>query len=260
HKAIHVLTEHFGYAPITVVDDIINAVNKFLYKCTDAIEKFLTQRMEREEQKRLQRENAGKKMLGGPIFRPDEIMEGTNKLETLMESIVDRNFDKFELYTLRNLFLIPADLIEGGWLRLEHQKNLIIPEEDSSKPSGDDLDRKIQELRRKIAVANTMNSRLIEQYKSSKKLEKTLGYYVQHMNSLVTSSPSSTELTELLNELTPLGDKIRYLIELAVSASRKLDDFNEAVNNLPTVIPSIEGSVRDVFLHTVAKRLSEAVG
>ena len=47
-----------------------------------------------------------------------EIEEGLHQLETLLESTVDRNFDKFEIYVLRNILSVPEDLT--GWIRLNH--------------------------------------------------------------------------------------------------------------------------------------------
>ena len=47
-----------------------------------------------------------------------EIEEGLHKLETLLESTVDKNFDKFEIYVLRNILSVPDDL--AGWIRLSH--------------------------------------------------------------------------------------------------------------------------------------------
>lgn len=41
-----------------------------------------------------------------------------HQLETLLESTVDKSFDKFEIYTLRNILTIPDDL--APWMRLAH--------------------------------------------------------------------------------------------------------------------------------------------
>lgn len=41
-----------------------------------------------------------------------------HQLETLLESTVDKTFDKFEIYTLRNILTIPDDL--APWMRLGH--------------------------------------------------------------------------------------------------------------------------------------------
>ena len=47
-----------------------------------------------------------------------EIEEGVHQLETLLEATVDKTFDKFEIYTLRNILTIPDEL--SGWMRLGH--------------------------------------------------------------------------------------------------------------------------------------------
>lgn len=39
-------------------------------------------------------------------------------METLLESTVDKNFDRFEIYLLRNILSVPEDLT--GWIRLSH--------------------------------------------------------------------------------------------------------------------------------------------
>lgn len=47
-----------------------------------------------------------------------EIENGLHQLETLLESTVDKSFDKLEIYVLRNIFTIPEDLLP--WVRLKH--------------------------------------------------------------------------------------------------------------------------------------------
>ena len=41
-----------------------------------------------------------------------------HQLETLLEATVDKTFDKFEIYTLRNILTVPDEL--AGWMRLGH--------------------------------------------------------------------------------------------------------------------------------------------
>lgn len=50
----------------------------------------------------------------------DEIENGVHQLETLLEATVDKNFDKFEIYTLRNILTVPDDL--APWIRLAHYR------------------------------------------------------------------------------------------------------------------------------------------
>lgn len=47
-----------------------------------------------------------------------EVEEGVHKLETLLSTNVDRNFDKFEIFALRNIFAVDEDLVP--WIRLGH--------------------------------------------------------------------------------------------------------------------------------------------
>ena len=57
----------------------------------------------------------------GNVVYPEaklEIENGLHQLETLLESTVDKTFDKFEIYVLRNILTVPEDLL--GWIRLKH--------------------------------------------------------------------------------------------------------------------------------------------
>lgn len=47
-----------------------------------------------------------------------EIEEGVHQLETLLESNVDKNFDKLEIYVLRNILHVDEALVP--WVRLGH--------------------------------------------------------------------------------------------------------------------------------------------
>jgi kinetochore protein Mis12/MTW1 len=57
---------------------------------------------------------------GKPLY-PEakvEIEEGVHQLETLLESNVDKNFDKLEIYVLRNVLHVDEELVP--WVRLGH--------------------------------------------------------------------------------------------------------------------------------------------
>ena len=47
-----------------------------------------------------------------------EIENGVHQLETLLEATADKAFDKFEIWTLRNILTIPDDL--APYVRLGH--------------------------------------------------------------------------------------------------------------------------------------------
>ena len=114
------LTEHFRYTPLALIDDIINAVNTIIYRGIEAIETSLL--------------NIPPTTLGFPSNQDqdgangentaaaDEIEHGVHQLETLLEATADKDFDWFEIYTLRNILTVPEDV--APWVRLSHYEVL----------------------------------------------------------------------------------------------------------------------------------------
>ncbi|KAJ1975523.1 hypothetical protein H4R35_003110 [Dimargaris xerosporica] len=120
--------EHLGFSPVSCVDDIINAVNEVLYQATESLERFLEAEM-------------------GPCA---EVTQGIHQIETLLEQAVDKNFDIFELYCLRNIFNIPNNLT----LTLPHYEGYdysVTPEQEQG------IDKEIADMQQKIQVAQHLN-------------------------------------------------------------------------------------------------------
>ena len=108
------LTEHFRYTPLALIDDIINAVNTIVYRGIEAIETGLLNIPPRT----LGFTNSKNGSKDENSKAADEIEHGVHQLETLLEATVDKAFDKFEIYTLRNILTIPEDLVP--WIQLKH--------------------------------------------------------------------------------------------------------------------------------------------
>ena len=51
-----------------------------------------------------------------------EIENGVHQLETLFEATVDKDFDKLEIYVLRNILVIPDEVV--NWIKLGHYEVL----------------------------------------------------------------------------------------------------------------------------------------
>jgi len=99
----------------------------------------------------------------------DEIENGVHQLETLLESTVDKNFDKLEIYALRNILTVPEDL--APWMRLSHYRGLDFnPSVDlSSVESLQLLRKKVKEtakLNKELQVESCRNNSLITQLRS----------------------------------------------------------------------------------------------
>ncbi|TQV94215.1 MIND kinetochore complex component Mtw1 [Cordyceps javanica] len=132
------LTEHFSYPPVSLLDDIINAVNVLADRAVGAVETVLTG---------IPPQNLGfghPKKRGAPGADPDgsnnsgqspeeaakrEIEHGTHQLETLLNASIDKNFDIFELYVMNNILTVKA--ADRPYMQLAHYKGL-----DFSAPSS----------------------------------------------------------------------------------------------------------------------------
>jgi kinetochore protein Mis12/MTW1 len=98
-----------------------------LYRCTDSFETGLLAAdpallgwadRYASEGKKAERDEDGNDVF--PEARL-EIEEGVLKLETLMENAVDKNFDRLEIWTLRNVLCLPRGEEElANWVRLGH--------------------------------------------------------------------------------------------------------------------------------------------
>ncbi|KAF2492381.1 putative MIND kinetochore complex component Mtw1, partial [Lophium mytilinum] len=155
------LTEHFKFTPLTLIDDIINAVNERAYHATDAIESSLLaadpmqlgfESRAKEEGRVPETDDEGKQVFPEAKL---EIDEGVHQLETLLENTIDKNFDRFEIYTLRNVLTVPEDLVP--WVRLGHYENLTIPAPNATTPTPESL----QQLRRKLQETQKLHAALL---------------------------------------------------------------------------------------------------
>jgi kinetochore protein Mis12/MTW1 len=102
-----------------LIDDIINSVNNLVYQGISSLENGLTATPPaRLGFKPSKMTPAPGEANDADVEAKQEIEEGLHKLETLLESTVDKNFDKFEIYVLRNILSVPEEL--AGWIRLSH--------------------------------------------------------------------------------------------------------------------------------------------
>uniref|UniRef100_A0A7S3AGH1 Uncharacterized protein n=1 Tax=Haptolina ericina TaxID=156174 RepID=A0A7S3AGH1_9EUKA len=81
----------FGHEPIKVVDDVINSFSDGVWDCAEAMETILNDHPDLKS-------------------RTTEIKQGIDRWFLKTQRAADKNFDKFELYTLKNILRVPADL------------------------------------------------------------------------------------------------------------------------------------------------------
>jgi kinetochore protein Mis12/MTW1 len=85
-----------------------------------------------------------------------EIGNGIVQLESLLNATVDKDFDKFEIYTLRNILALGHEEEQlAGWVQLDHYKNL-----DLSRTENSPTPEQVQLQRRKLNETSKLNSML----------------------------------------------------------------------------------------------------
>ncbi|XXH05123.1 hypothetical protein Hte_011547 [Hypoxylon texense] len=163
------LTEHFGYPPVSLIDDIINSVNILAERALNSVEQGLLNAPPATlgfKPPKTSRRGGGGDGGDGADAEPAELarMEieaGTHQLETLLCASIDRNFDKFEIYVLRNILCVrPADV--RNWMRLSHYEGLdftSISGGTSDSTNAPSLDS-INHLRRKLRESMRLNALL----------------------------------------------------------------------------------------------------
>ncbi|GAD91651.1 Mis12 domain protein [Paecilomyces variotii No. 5] len=170
------LTEHFSYTPLSLIDDIINSINNLIYQAISSLESGLLSTP--PERLGFSHANNGSTIpdtdADGNVEYPEarlEIENGLHQLETLLEATVDKAFDKFEIYVLRNILTVPEDL--AGWIRLGHYESLslnTLSSPNAPTPESINAQRKklheTRKLQRALKQESARNEAIIAQLRS----------------------------------------------------------------------------------------------
>mgnify|MGYP004710923999 FL=1 len=214
-RTTQLLIEHFGYKPISVIDDIINAINEIMYKCTEQLEQiFVDQKLQ------LDKERASKKLndmeddiivddvVEEKIYTIEDIRIGTATLESLLEHNINKNFDKFEVYALRNVFTLPENLIEEGYIRLRHHKLLNIDDENDGNQTVSQIESNI----------NNKIERITQEIEYQRELQKVLTQSLIKFKKILALSKIIRRKLEMfmkneqiVSNVMPIKDTILYL-------------------------------------------------
>ncbi|KAF3907010.1 hypothetical protein AA313_de0202879 [Arthrobotrys entomopaga] len=174
-KTTSLITEHLTFTPLEVVDDIINAANESVYGTVQQLENYLR--------------SSGPSALGyvavGSIAETDEdgkeifddaamneIQQGLHMLEMLMESKVDKAYDQFEVYVLRNIFSVPPDVRD--WLRLRHHDNVDLIKSTSIDPAKDVTPESLAQTRRQLQETTALHRLLKADVSRNEKVIRSL--------------------------------------------------------------------------------------
>ncbi|KAI8923971.1 Mis12 protein-domain-containing protein [Entophlyctis helioformis] len=132
--SLEVVTEHLGFAPVQFIDSLIEAVNTNMYAATAQLEARVSAD------------------LGAGV----ETEKGMASVETLFENSVDRRFDRLEVFCLRNVFAVPADV--ASRMHTDHDAGALA---DASHER--ELDMEIEQLRKRLLASRYMKAKMDEE-------------------------------------------------------------------------------------------------
>lgn len=222
YRAMAIIAEQIGIPPITLLDEIVNAINQIMKKATLGLEAYLKrQRLAYLNQFQNEGDQQGnnKKQLeeAQRVFNLEAIEQGAVLFDTLCHSQLDQNLDKFEMYLMRNVFKIPDRLVDEGWMLLKHQEYMRSAK--LPKLAVKEADKQLQTLVKNINKELQLRKILKVQIAKSKAIITSLKLYKDCVDGLL--------LTHANTQLTP--EAVRVLGE-------KLDPMNESVFYLLTQV------------------------
>jgi kinetochore protein Mis12/MTW1 len=168
-------------------------------------------------------------------LKTSEIGNGCVQLESLLNATVDRDFDKFEIYTLRNILALghgdeAKDL--ANWVQLGHYRHLDVATGDTPTPE------EVQLQRRKLVETQKLNAML-------KAEEARNAAVLDHLNQLLgqqhgdeqSESPFAFLTSSLHASSTgssqPLAQDVRYATSQLPTLRELLAQLKESLHALP---------------------------
>ncbi|EPS25168.1 hypothetical protein PDE_00099 [Penicillium oxalicum 114-2] len=252
------LTEHFSYTPLSLIDDIINSINNLIYQAISSLESGLLATP--PERLGFGHANNGSTIPDtdedGNVVYPEarlEIENGLHQLETLLEANVDKAFDKFEIYVLRNILTVPEDLL--FWVRLKHYEGLSFTSSpDAPTPETILALRKrvleTRKLTRSLKEESARNEAVIAQLKSILSTVETVSpdraengsktdAAVKPVDlSFLTSSPAARQLrvgvdTSAHTKYAPLTTNTTFILSQLPALHATLENLRPKLASLP---------------------------
>ncbi|CAL3965075.1 hypothetical protein PZA11_002092 [Diplocarpon coronariae] len=147
NSEVTLLTEHLTYRPAALIDDVVNSINVLAFKASEAVERGLLAANPSDlgftipHPTTPEAEEAGKAVAAQAKH---EIENGVHQLETLLEAKIDKNFDRLEIYALRNILSVPPEVRD--WVRLSHYEGLSFVQ-DKDAPSAESVKLQRRRLR-----------------------------------------------------------------------------------------------------------------
>ncbi|KAG5460016.1 MAG: Mis12 protein-domain-containing protein, partial [Olpidium bornovanus] len=182
------MTEHLGCSPVDVIDEIINIANTNTYMALAGLAIFT------EEQ----------------LGAAEEQKTGMHQIESLVEHKLDKAFDSFEMFAMRNLFTFPEEAAP----LLEHYKgwDFSLTEDDAR------LDKEIREVQKMLLEERRKNHQLKKHINATNTKLKTYDSCWRQLNFIMGIGNSISQDTHISTAVSSVAVLLRHLTEAASTA------------------------------------------
>ncbi|KAF2148315.1 Mis12 domain-containing protein [Myriangium duriaei CBS 260.36] len=270
------LTEHFRYTPLTLLDDIINTVNELVFQAVNEIEDSL---LNTDSETLGFTKAEGVSDADFDAIARTEVEAGIVQLESLLNSTIDKNFDKLEIYTLRNLLTVSNVKQDEGlenWVMLDHYREMDQadhkPVDDSTLDALTALRKRAQEtekLHRALKAEVARNEALLARLRpigiEAQSTRQSTGSIDQSFASasvvaaqdqpsfsFLSSTPAASELEIVAKrESQPLTQNTKFTLTQLTALKRLLDDLRPHLANFPRPgLGSEAHKTRDAYIES----------
>ncbi|CAK7220376.1 hypothetical protein SBRCBS47491_004168 [Sporothrix bragantina] len=246
------LTEHFGYPPVSLLDDIINSVNILAERALNSVEQALLRQPPASlgfKPASFQKQDKNEKKLSQAALEAaaeeahqHEVENGTHQLETLLCASIDRNFDKFEIYAMRNILCVKPE--DRDWMRLAHYEGLDLDSTAATTgDAGTDEDASIAHLHRRLQASLKLGHLLDVEAQRNEVLLARLRALTSSSSSA--AEPASSKSLAFLLDRGPLteSDAAQPLTTTTAFALSQLPALRQLSSELRQKAPGLAAAV-----------------
>lgn len=266
--------------PQTLLDDIINTVNELVFQAVNEIEDSLL--------------NTDADTLG--FVKADgvsdadfqatartEVETGIVQLESLLNATIDKNFDKLEIYTLRNLLTVSNLKEDEGlenWVMLDHYRDIDqagnAPADESALGALTALRKRVQEtekLHRALKAEVARNEALLAKLRplgvEAQSTRQSTGGIDQSFTSaasatgqeqpsfsFLSSAPAASELDIIAKrDAQPLTQNTKFTLSQLTGLRKLLDELRPHLASIPRPgLGSEAQRTRDAYIDSQTRK------
>ncbi|KAG0028671.1 hypothetical protein BGZ82_008315 [Podila clonocystis] len=233
------LTEHFGSSPLSFVDDVINSVNNMIYQASMALQEFIEYQLQEITQ-----------IEGRTLDIKLETEKGMHKFETLLESSVDRNFDRFELYALKNIFGVPEDV------------DIVLPHYEAldfsiASEREQELDDELEILRRQVIATKALNHKLRKELEMQENARRKYELCRDRLVFLKDTLNKFNDVAPLAQTMIFVRDNLDTLDRRFRAFSARAEEIaHQASLHQPLLLPSSSSSISQQHAHAALAEIT----